>query len=80
MMLNPKHPERLLYIAIAMMIFGCVMPFLMVIKVVESTYFINFLSYILSVLGLFLGIIGIATAYRGKIKRRPDDEYDDRYK
>lgn len=67
------HPERLLAIAIFLMIFGCVMPFLMVINLVESTFFLNFLSYGASVLGLFLGIAGM-TAYRGKGKKKDNDQ------
>jgi uncharacterized Tic20 family protein len=68
-----EHPERLIVVAVAMLLFGCVVPFLMVIKVFESTFFLNFLSYGLSVLGLVLGIVGVATL-RAKQKRRTDDE------
>jgi len=43
---------------ILMMIGGVLVPFLMVIKVIESTYFLNFFSWGLSTLGLALGMIG----------------------
>jgi uncharacterized membrane protein YqjE len=72
-----EHPERLIVIAVAMLLFGCVAPFLMVIKVFESTFFLNFLSYTMSVLGLLLGIVGVAML-RAKQKRKSDDE--DRYR
>lgn len=75
--MNLEHPGRLLAIAIFLLIFGFVMPFLMALKVVESTFFLNFLSFGASVLGLFLGIAGITT-YRGKQKKKDDDE--NRYK
>lgn len=68
-----EHPRRLIVIAVAMLLFGCVMPFLMVIKVFESTFFLNFLSYIMSVLGLILGIVGVAML-RAREKRNPEDE------
>jgi hypothetical protein len=71
--MNLEHPGRLLAIAIFLLIFGFVMPFLMALEVVESTFFLNFLSFGASVLGLFLGIAGI-TAYRGKQKKKDDDE------
>jgi len=71
------YPERLIVAAVFMLLFGCVMPFLMVIKVFESTFFLNFLSYGMSVGGLLLGIVGIAML-RAKQKRKSDDE--DRYR
>lgn len=72
-----EHPERLIVLSIAMMLFGCIMPFLMVLQVVESTYFLNFLSAGLSTLGLFLGIAATAMLrirQRGK-KNRDEDNY-----
>ena len=47
---------------------GWIGPFLMVIHVIPSTFFLNFLSYIASVLGLFLGIWGVALYTRSKRK------------
>ena len=69
-MLN--YPGRLMTIAVGMMLFGVVMPFLMVIHILESTFFLNFLSFISSTLGSFLGIISIAV-WRTK-KKRQDGE------
>ena len=62
-----KHPGRMLMLAIAMLIFGALMPFLMVLHLVESTFFLNFLSFISSSLGLYLGIISFAAL---RIKRK----------
>jgi len=62
-----NYPGRLLAIAIALMFFGVIMPFLMVIHLVESTLFLNFLSYAASTIGLFLGFITIS-AMQGKNK------------
>ena len=71
--MNLDHPGRLLALAIVLLIFGFAMPFLMALEVVESTLFLNFLSFGASVLGLFLGVAGI-TAYRGKQKKKDDEE------
>lgn len=71
--MNLDHPGRLLTVAILLLIFGFVMPFLMALRVVESTLFLNFLSFGASVLGLFLGVAGI-TAHRGKQKKKDDEE------
>ena len=70
------HPERLLLIAIVLLLFGCIMPFLMVTQVVESTFFLNFLSFTASVGGLFLGIIGIAMQRLKTDKKKEEDYYE----
>ena len=69
-MLN--HPGRVMAAAIGMMIFGVVMPFLMVLHIFESTFFLNFLSFISSTLGSFLGIISVALM-RTRFKRKDKD-------
>ncbi|MCS6907337.1 MAG: hypothetical protein RML93_05575 [Anaerolineales bacterium] len=51
---------KLILIGFILCLSGVILPFLMVIKVLESTFLLNFLSYIASLLGLFLGIIGAA--------------------
>ncbi len=68
-MLNNPNPRLLLGIGIALLLLGFVLPVLMVMQVVESTFFLNFFSYIASLLGLMLGIIGlvfITSRYRRK--------------
>ena len=68
-----EHPERLLALATLLLLFGCMMPFLIVTKVFESTFLLNFLSYGASVLGLFIGIIGISLQ---RLKTKKKDEED----
>jgi len=48
----------ILGIGFILVTFGMVAPFLMVLKVVEATFWLSFLSFGASVAGLFLGIIG----------------------
>lgn len=67
------HPKLLFWIAVLLMVFGVAMPFLMVIKLVESTFFLNFLSYGSSTLGLLLGIMSLA-ASRIKQKKKENEE------
>jgi hypothetical protein len=55
-------PKRLLLLSFVFLLLGVVIPFLMVMEVIESTYFLNFFSFIISFLGLVVGIIG-ATYY-----------------
>jgi hypothetical protein len=59
-----ERPGTLLAIALGLMLFGWVAPFLMVIKVVESTFFLNFLSWGASVAGLYLGVSAVAGLVR----------------
>lgn len=54
-----KSPLLMLNSGVIMMVVGgVIVPFLMVIKVLESTYFLNFFSWGISTLGLALGSIG----------------------
>ena len=71
------NPKRLIIICIAMLLFGCIMPFLMAIDVVESTLFLNFLSAGLSILGLLLGVAAVS-ALKVKQGKKPNDQ--DRYR
>jgi len=56
----PLNPKYLLPVGFVMVLFGAVAPFLMVIGMLESTFFLNFLSFGSSIVGLFLGLLGIA--------------------
>lgn len=63
-----NSPRLLLGLGVTLMLLGAVLPFLMVIRVLESTFFLNFFSWAASVAGLFLGTIGIATYVKEKQK------------
>jgi hypothetical protein len=53
-------PRNLIILGTLMMIAGVVFPLLMVIKVLESTFLLNFVAYISSIIGMMIGIIGAA--------------------
>ena len=59
-----NSPRLLVSIGLALMLLGIILPFLMLIHVLESTFFLNFFSWGASVSGLFLGVIGVATWVR----------------
>jgi hypothetical protein len=61
-----NSPRFLLSLGVILMVLGIVLPFLMVINVLESTFFLNFFSWGASVAGLALGTIGFAMWSRGK--------------
>jgi hypothetical protein len=55
-----KSPRILLPLGVLLMLLGCLLPFLMVLKIIPSTFFLNFFSWGASVAGLALGTIGFA--------------------
>ena len=57
----------------AMMVVSIILPFLMVLQLLRSTFFLNFLAYGLSVAGILIGFIGMVTLVR---VRRNKDKYD----
>jgi hypothetical protein len=61
-----NSPRLLLSLGVILMLLGVVLPFLMVIHVLESSFFLNFLSWGASVAGLASGTIGFATWSRTK--------------
>lgn len=64
MMMN--SPRLLLALGVVLMLLGIMLPFMMVIKVLESTFFLNFFAWGASVAGLSLGTIGFALWSRNR--------------
>lgn len=54
-----QKPLRLIMIAFALLIIGAALPFLMVIGLLKSTLFLNFLAVSCSAAGFITGLIGI---------------------
>lgn len=55
-----NSPRLLLSLGLILMLLGIALPFLMLIHVLESTFFLNFFSWGASVGGLSFGTIGFA--------------------
>ena len=58
-----NNPRMLLWIGFILVFLGFAIPFLIVIKVLSSTFFLNFLAFGTSVAGLFLGVLGTSGLY-----------------
>ena len=58
------QPWALILIGLLLSVLGTVLPFLMVIHVVQSTLFLNFFSVISMITGLALGIGGASQYVR----------------
>jgi hypothetical protein len=61
-------PWGLILIGFLLVLAGMVLPFLMVMGLVPSTFFLNFFSYGASFTGLILGVIGASLYVRGSRK------------
>ncbi len=53
------RPLKTLALGFLLLLSGAALPFLIVIKVLESTFFLNILSYFFMVTGLILGFMGM---------------------
>lgn len=60
-------PTRLILIAMLLLVIGVVLPFLMVMEVIKSTLLLNLVSFLVSLIGIVIGVIG--SAYYVRIKR-----------
>jgi len=66
--------EYIILIGFVMVVAGAVLPFLMVMRILPSTIFLNFFSYGASVMGLFLGLIGCAYFVRYRRSKNKDSQ------
>ena len=69
----PIQPNKLFAVGFVLVMFGFLVPLLMVIKIIDAGYLLSFLSYAASVAGLLLGLIG-AISYRRMHKRTQQTE------
>ena len=69
-MIRLSHRAFIL-IGFVLVFLGFLLPLLMVIKVLESTYFLNFFSFTASIVGLFMGLMG-AAQYVVEFRRKRD--------
>lgn len=61
-------PRVMMGIGTGLMLLGVILPLLILIKVLESTYFLNFFSYICQITGLILAMLGLVTYVRTRKK------------
>lgn len=64
------HPKRIIILGFFLVLFGFVVPFLMVLQIIQTGFLLSFLSYAASIAGLFLGIIGAASYIRLDKRKR----------
>ncbi len=67
-------PVKMILIGLFLVVLGIVLPFLMVLDIIKSTFFLNFFSYGSSLAGLFLGLIGAASYVRERRRKERDSD------
>lgn len=70
-------PRRLIVIGIILMVLGWVLAALLVMRILESTFFLNFVAFMMSNAGLFLGLagLGLSAQVRRNKRNKDDDPY-----
>jgi uncharacterized membrane protein YqjE len=58
------HPRTMILLGFVLVLFGFVAPLLMVIRVIEPSFALSFLSHGASFVGLLLGMIGAVSYVR----------------
>jgi hypothetical protein len=54
------YPGPMILIGFLLVVVGAVLPWLIVLQILPSTYALNFISFAASILGLMLGVVGLA--------------------
>ncbi|MBX3048526.1 MAG: hypothetical protein KIT46_04065 [Anaerolineales bacterium] len=73
-MLQLSAKQYLVY-GFLMVLFGFVMPYMFVLGIVKINFFLAFLAYGTSLVGMLFGIIGIAMIGVQRIKKRKEEDY-----
>lgn len=55
------NPLRLIVVGFALLLAGAILPFLMLVGIVESTLFTNLVAVVCSIGGLTMGFMGIVS-------------------
>ena len=64
-------PITTILVGFFLLLLGAVLAWLLVLRIIPSTYFLNFFSYTASVAGLFTGLVGVVYYVRLNRNKRP---------
>jgi len=59
-------PAQMILVGLALAVLGVALPLLMVLQLLPNNFLLNFLGFAASVVGLILGVIGMALYVRVK--------------
>jgi hypothetical protein len=63
-----RNPVALIIFGFLLLLLGWALPFLMVLHILPSTFFLNFFAYTVSLVGLIMGFTGAALYSRMRKK------------
>jgi len=58
-MIAGLSPKGMMFLGVGLMILGVVLPFLMILRIIEASFWVSFLSYGGSVSGLVIAFLGL---------------------
>lgn len=64
-----RNPIRMMIIGVVLMILGVIFPLLMVIRIIESSFWLSFLSYGFSLVGMVMAFFGLFSFMAGRRKQ-----------
>lgn len=53
------EPKGMMFLGVGLMLFGVIIPFLMILRIIETSFWLSFLSYGASVSGMVIGFLGL---------------------
>ena len=68
--MKPLSYRTIILIGFILVVLGFLLPFLMILHVIESDLFLDFFSFVASMVGVFLGLIGAAMYVENSRRRR----------
>lgn len=75
--MNIQHPRAFMAIGVLFIIIGTIVPFLMMLEHIPSTFFLNFLSFTLQIIGLIMGLMGVAVIGVSRYRRNRFEQQDE---
>jgi len=67
--MNRFSPRQLMFFGFVLLLIGVILPFVMVLRLIEPTLLLNFIAYFSSLFGLLIGLSGVVL---DGISRRQD--------
>jgi hypothetical protein len=58
-MISGMSPKSMMLLGVGLMVFGVVIPFMMILRIIDTSFWLTFLSYGASVSGLVIAFLGL---------------------
>lgn len=62
-----KHPRSLIALSVGLLLLGVLLPFFMVIRILEPSFALSFFAHAASVVGLVVGLLGVSPQMRDRV-------------